>query len=240
MDKKEAILLVEDNIAILEANKRALGKAGYEIYTAETLDEARSALWETPPDAIVLDILLPDGDGLEFIREIRALTTAPVLLLTCLTEKDERLRGLRAGGDDYITKPYDVDELRERVTAFLRRDAMLREAVPPVIALGPLELNITARRAYLNGRDMNLRHKEFDLLYLLVRNKGRQISAKSLYETVWVMPYADSGNAVWAQISRLKKKLAESGGAIRISSVRGGGYRLDAGLDYVLETKTER
>lgn len=227
MSEKANILLVEDNTAILEANTRVLGKAGYEVRAVKTLKKAREALMKSPPDAIVLDILLPDGNGLDFISEIREITTAPVLLLTSLTEKDDRLEGLRAGGDDYITKPYDVEELRERVAAFLRRDVMLRQNMEPTIILGPLTLNLPARRAYLNSVDMTLRNKEFDLLYLLVKNKGRQISAKSLYETAWALPYANSGNAVWAQISRLKKKLEELGDVITISSVRGEGYRLD-------------
>jgi len=225
MNNKAVILLIEDNIAILEANERLLTKAGYQIYLAKTLGEARKALQETPPDLIVLDILMPDGNGLDFIEEIRGITTVPVLLLTSLVEKDARIEGLRTGGDDYITKPYDVEELRERVAAFLRREAMRR--TESSVTLGPLMLNIPARRAYLDGKDMALRNKEFDLLYLFVKNHGSRISARFLYETAWALPYAESGNAVWTQISRLKKKLDESGGLVMISYSRDKGYWLE-------------
>lgn len=227
MENKAVVLLIEDNRDILEANKRIFNKAGHTVHTAETLAEARAALQGTPPDAIVLDILLPDGNGLDFIEEIRAVSVAPVLLLTSLTEPDERLTGLRAGGDDYITKPYSVEELRERVAGFLRCDALLRERRPQAITRGPLTLNLVARRAFLSGEDMVLRPKEYDLLLLLVQNEGKTLATVYLYETVWALPFQNDGGAVWAQLSRLKRKLESGGGAIELCAVRGEGYRLE-------------
>lgn len=224
MESKAVVLLVEDNRDILEANKRIFTKAGYTVHTAETLAGARAALRDTPPDAIVLDIMLPDGNGLDFIEEIRSVSVAPVLLLTSLTEPDERLAGLRAGGDDYITKPYNIEELRERVAGFLRRDEMLRRNPPQSITRGPLTLNLVARRAYLNGEDMALFLKEYDLLLLLLRNEGKTLTSKYLYETAWAMPYHDNGGALWAQLSRLKKKLESCDSVIELTAVRGEGF----------------
>lgn len=224
MDTKAIILLVEDNIAILEANRRILSKAGYKIHAAKTLTEARNALREAPPDAIVLDILLPDGNGLDFIAEIRKMTTAPVLLLTSLTEKEERLEGLRAGGDDYITKPYDMEELRERVAAFLRRDAMLRR-MEPTITLGSLELNVVSSKAFLDNKDLLLTQKEFALLLLLVQNESAVMQANTIYEKVWNQPMLEDTNAIKIAVSRLRKKLERT--EFCIKNLRGEGYRFE-------------
>ena len=224
MDTKAIILLVEDNIAILEANRRILSKAGYKIHAAKTLTEARNALREAPPDAIVLDILLPDGNGLDFIAEIRKMTTAPVLLLTSLTEKEERLEGLRAGGDDYITKPYDMEELRERVAAFLRRDAMLRRTEPSV-TLGSLELNVVSSKAFLDDKDLLLTQKEFALLLLLVQNESAVMQANTIYEKVWNQPMLEDTNAIKIAVSRLRKKLEKT--EFCIKNLRGEGYRFE-------------
>lgn len=218
------ILLVEDNIAILEANKRVLSKAGYTVLTAKTLADARADLQKQTPDTIVLDICLPDGNGLDFISEIRAITAAPVLILTSLSEKDERINGLRAGGDDYITKPYDVDELRERVAAFLRRDTLIRETQPPqsTIICGPLTLDITSSQAFVNGTDLLLAGKEFALLLLFVKNEGVTIKSEELYQKVWKRPMLEDANALKVAVSRLRKKLIDTD--FDIMTVRGEGY----------------
>lgn len=228
MDVKNKILLIEDNKAILEANRRILIRSGYDIYSAETLSEAEDVLMEVSPNLIILDVILPDGSGLDFIKVIREKTTAPILLLTALTDKDNRIKGLRAGGDDYITKPYDLDELRERVAAFLRRDAMLfRPNKDNTISLGNLTLNMTARRAYLNEEDIMLNNREFDLLSLFIKEKGKPLSKQLIYEKIWAMNPDNAGGVVWSQISRLKKKLEKCGDKIKITSIYGQGYKLD-------------
>lgn len=228
MNKRNKILLIEDNKAILEANLRMLIKSGYEVFTARSLSEAEDVLEDIFPDLTILDIILPDGCGLDFIKVIREKTTSPILLLTALTDKDDRIKGLRSGGDDYITKPYDLDELRERVAAFLRRDAMLlREEIENIIILGDLKLNMTARRAYLNDEDIMLNHKEFDLLSLFIKEKGKPLSKKIIYEKVWALNPENAGGVVWSQISRLKKKLEKCSDKIKITSIYGQGYRLD-------------
>lgn len=222
MNEKKVILLVEDNPDILWANHAVFTSMGYAVVTAKRLSEARKSLAETPPDAIVLDILLPDGNGLDFMREIREVTDAPVLMLTALTEKDDRLAGLRAGGDDYIAKPYDIDELAERVNAFLRREKMHRERPARELVKGPLRLDTASDRAYLGGMDLMLAPKEFLLLALLARSEDKILTSQYLYETVWKSPMLDDTQAVKKAVSRLRSKLADSG--FTISVYRGEGY----------------
>ncbi|MDL2274193.1 response regulator transcription factor [Oscillospiraceae bacterium OttesenSCG-928-G22] len=223
----ECILLIEDNESIQEANRRALEREDYKIEVAASLTEARLALARQEPDVIVLDIMLPDGNGLEFLCEIRAHTNAPVLLLTALADKDDRLAGLRAGGDDYIVKPYDLDELRERVAAFLRRKKLYETRAAQKLTRGPLSLDMIAHRAFLNGADMLLAPKEFALLLLLAQNEGKPLSKEYLYEAVWKLPANNDARAVWTHLSVLKKKLAAGmGGRVEIVSERNKGYLL--------------
>ncbi|MDR1603278.1 MAG: response regulator transcription factor [Gracilibacteraceae bacterium] len=224
MNEQKTVLLVEDDERIMVANRRALMSAGYRILEAENLAFARALLAANVPDAIVLDILLPDGNGLEFIRELRRFTAAPVLLVTALDKKDERLAGLRAGGDDYITKPYDLDELRERVAAFIRRGEMYERRVPEKFSLGPLTLDMVAMRAMLSGVDLQLTPKEYALLLILARNEGKPLPKEILYEAAWNAPMLGDGAALWRQISSLKRKLGEC--AVEITTGRREGYML--------------
>ncbi|MGI6153381.1 MAG: response regulator transcription factor [Christensenellaceae bacterium] len=221
-DKKAVVLLVEDNIKILDANERVFLSEGYEVATATSLAQARAALEKVHPDVIVLDIMLPDGSGLDYIAEIRQKTTAPVLLLTALGDKDDLLYGLRAGGDDYIAKPYDIDELVARAGAAIRRDRMIRRAPAQAYERGPLRMDTISGQAFLSGEDMLLTQKEFALLLLMAQNSGRMIPAEELYECVWNQPMAGNDHSVKNAIYRLRKKLAGSGLSIRAE--RGAGY----------------
>lgn len=224
MSKLKTVLLVEDDSRIMAANRRTLETVGYLILEAPDLKVARTLLIAHRPDVIVLDILLPDGSGLDFIAEIRALTTAPILLLTALGKKDERLCGLRAGADDYITKPYDLDEFRERVSAFMRRAQLYEQHFPDQLTLGPLTLDMMRQRAYLSGIDLQLTPKEYALLLILARNVGVPIPKEDLYEAAWNMPMLGNSSALWRQISALKRKLGVSG--VEITTERGEGYLL--------------
>lgn len=224
---KATILVVEDNTQMLEANARILIKAGYNVLKAETLATAWENLQKHAPDAVVLDILLPDGNGLDFIQKIRKISDVPVLLVTSLGSKDERLKGLKAGGDDYIVKPFDLEELAARVNAFLRREAMHREKPVCDITKGSLKLDTVANRAYLLGEDMQLTPKEFSMLLFLVQNEGKTISTKKLYEDVWRMPMAGDGHPIKNTVYRLRKKLEAGKSSYVITSTRGEGYRFE-------------
>ena len=214
------VLLVEDNEEIMRGNRRLFELEGYETACARTLAEARASIGAYRPDAIVLDIMLPDGSGLDFMRELREKESAgiPILLLTGLTAKEDILRGLKSGGDDYLTKPYDFDELLARVQALLRRAAR----VPEVIAKGRLTLDVTAGAASLEGRDILLTQKEFALLLIFVQNEGRFVKGEYLYEKVWKSAMSNDSNALKTTINRLRPKLQGSGYCIVWS--RGEGY----------------
>lgn len=212
------ILLVEDNEQIMHGNERMLKRRGYEVVTALTLTEARSAIQAQMPDLFVLDIMLPDGSGLDFMVELRKYSQVPVLLLTGLTTPEDIVRGLTAGGDDYLPKPYDFGVLLARVEALLRR----AEQVPECIHKGRICLDITADVATLDGVDLLLSQKEFALLIIFVQNEERFISAEYLYEKVWKQPMVGNSNTLKTTINRLRDKIKSSG--YRIAWSRGEGY----------------
>lgn len=223
------ILLVEDDPNILRTNRRILEREGYVVLCAATLREARALLRENTPDVLVLDIRLPDGSGLSFCEEIRPTTSAPVLFLTALNEKNEIIEGLVVGGNDYITKPYDVDELLARVNAQLRLVQMNRREAEKakIMKRGPLTLDIVALRALLNGVDMQLSAREFSVLLYLLKNEGKTLSAAEIYKGAWDQPMAGNPSALWKCMSRLKNKLATSDGEIALINFRNKGYLLE-------------
>jgi DNA-binding response OmpR family regulator len=215
---------VEDNLKLLSLNSRILEGAGPRALTARNLAEARAHLKSAAPDVVVLDIMLPDGNGLDFLAELRGVCAAPVLFLTAKTEKEDKLAGLRAGGSDYITKPYDIDELRERVSAFLR---LIRDKGKPPdrIAFGSLTLDLISNQAFADGRDILLTQKEFALLLFLAQRENEVFSAEHLYEKVWNASAAGDARAVKYQLSNLRKKLEGSG--YTVAAERGEGYRFE-------------
>ncbi|WP_080797242.1 response regulator transcription factor [Arabiibacter massiliensis] len=221
------VLLVEDDESVLRTNRRVLEHAGYAVQCAATLEEAWRFLGEQPPDVIVLDILMPDGSGIDFCEKARPLTPAPVLFLTALDERSEVLEGLRAGGSDYITKPYDVDELVARVDAQLSLARMNRVAQSRTLVRGPLVCDLVAHRAYLGGRDLLLTSKEFALLLVLARKPGCTLSPEHLYATVWNQPLVSGAATLRRHLSSLRRKLEEAGGGCTVEAVYGKGYRFE-------------
>ena len=223
--KKATILIVEDDDNIMNANRAALELEGYCVLEADTLKKSRTMVEELSPDLIILDILLPDGNGLSYCEELRGENGIRILFLSALNTKEDVLAGLRAGGDDYIAKPYDMDELILRVDALLRRGKMIGREEPPHI-LGKLVLNPVSRRALLDGRDILLRPKEFALLSILADSPGKIISATELYEKVWGMDTSGDTRTVKEHISRIRSKLGGESG-FSIVSDRSEGYHLE-------------
>lgn len=221
---KATILIVEDDHDILSANLAALELEGYDVFTADSLSKARTVTEECLPDLIILDILLPDGDGLSYCEELRGKSGVRILFLSALSTKEDILTGLRTGGDDYITKPYDMDELLLRAEALLRRGKLIGREEHPVRMYG-LELDFVSRRALLYGRDILLKPKEFALLAVLSNEPGRIVPVEELYEKVWGMDMAGDGRAVKEHISRIRSKLGKEY-EFSIVSERGKGYRL--------------
>lgn len=229
MKETDTILLVEDDKNIQRTNRRILEREGFAVLCARTLGEAEVILQKHKPDALVLDIMLPDGNGLAFCESIRPHTPVPVLFLTALDEKNEIIEGLVAGGNDYITKPYDVDEFVARIKAQLRLARMNQMASEKVKTLirGPLKLDIVTLRAYLNGENMMLSAREFSVLMFLLKNEGKTLSAEAIYEGAWDQPMAGNASALWKCISRLKNKLASCEENISLMNFRNKGYMLE-------------
>lgn len=217
----QTILMIEDNPDIMKIN-RAVFKQRYRVLEAVTLKEGREILERETPDLIILDIMLPDGSGLEYCEEIRSTLTVPLLFLTALGENQQIVEGLKRGGDDYLTKPYDLDVLSARVEVLLRRhNAQLEEQV---LRAGTLEISKLPHVAKVEGRDLLLTPRELSLLELLLRQRGQFISTRELYELVWGMEAVDV-SPVKQHIHNIRRKLGESA-PVAIEAQQGKGYRL--------------
>lgn len=219
------ILLVEDDPQVLLENQRRLAAEGYRITAATTIAGVRKLLTGNPPDLAVLDILLPDGSGLELCQELRAITSVPILFLTNLNDRRQVVEGLRAGGDDYLAKPYHMEELLARVEALLRRTELMRSTANS-LELGGLHLDIIRQCAYWQGRDLFLKPKEFQLLALLIKHRNRFSTTEELYAGVWGQAAVDP-RPVITHISSLRLKLKKAGCPVDVENVRFRGYRMD-------------
>lgn len=220
------VLLVEDNIHIMKINSDTLSDAGYRVVEATTLSEARHILETEELDSIVLDILLPDGDGRDFCKELREQygIDAPILFLTALKEMPDMEKGYEAGGTDYLTKPFDLDHLVMKVTAQINQYERTKSGGAE-FCTGGLRLDFTARRAYLDGEDLLLKTKEFTLLELLIKKQGRYIAAEELYRRVWDMEPEGDLRTVKEHVYRIRRKLGDHA-PVSIESERGKGYRM--------------
>ncbi len=214
------ILLIEDDPVILKTNCKALELQGYSVLCAGTLARGHTLLERNSPNLIVLDILLPDGSGLDYCEELRNKSSVPILFLSALGTSKDVVAGLQAGGNCYLSKPYDMDVLLAQVEAMLRHGNHADSA----LIFGELTLDMISRRASVDGRDLLARPREFALLEVLVRNRGCFVNQKELYQAVWGMDSAEDTRTVKEHISRLRRKLA--GCAVRIESERGKGYRI--------------
>ena len=225
MDRR-TVLLVEDNKKLNEINRRALENKGYEVLTAFTLAQARERLVSCTPDVILLDVMLPDGNGFQFCREIRGATDAHIIFLTSRAEEAEQLRGLEFGGDDYITKPFKLEMLIGRVQSVMRRRGMT-ETPSAALAKGNLRLDALSGRAFINETDILLQPKEFAVLNFFFQNEGKTVSAEAIYESVWGQPMGDDKSAVIKRVHSLRSKLTEGNCDFEISNVYGKGYRFE-------------
>ena len=202
------VLLIEDSKKLNETNRRALQLEGYDVLTALTLREARECLAGHRPEVILLDVFLPDGNGIDFCGEIRRDTDAHILFLTSLLEHEDRIRGLDTGGDDYITKPYKLSEMLSRVRAAIRRrDIDAAKSSARTFTLGSLALDTLTGKVLFGGVDVPLKTKEFAVLRLLAENNGRLFTAEEIYKTVWGLDANGDTRTVKVHISALRKKL---------------------------------
>jgi two-component system KDP operon response regulator KdpE len=204
------VLVVDDELQILRALRVVLREAGFEVVAAQTVAEAldlaagRSAVGR-PPQAAIVDLVLPDGDGVELTRRLREWSEMPILVLSAVGEEEQKVRALEAGADDYITKPFGARELVARLQAALRRAD--RGSEEPSIVVEGLEVDLAARAVLREGKPVHLTPIEFDLLRVLVRNRGRLLTHRALLAEVWGPGYVDDIQPLRTHIGRLRAKI---------------------------------
>ena len=213
------ILCVEDELDVLDNNRKAFEDAGYAVLIASNLEQTRELLKKQTPDAIVLDIMLPDGLGLDFLSEIRGQgSKVPVIILTAWDKPYDVARGLKLGANDYLSKPFAYEELLARVENMFRNV----EQMPERFAYGKLSFTVVSGQVFMDGADLGLTPKEYALLLLFAQNPLKIMNAEELYQKVWSAPLAGDKNTLQATISALRKKIGLSGHDINM--VRGKGY----------------
>jgi two-component system KDP operon response regulator KdpE len=225
----ERILVVDDDRALLRVLSIGLVARGYEVVTARTgLDGVVQASLHQP-DVIVLDLSLPDLDGVEVAGRIREFTEAPILVLSALGSEDRKVEALDRGADDYVTKPFGMAELEARLRVLLRRSRSAELASPVEIRVGPLVCNLVHRMATLDGEPMRLTSKEFDLLAFLARHAGKVCTHQMILREVWGATYSSEAHYLRVYAHRLRKKLGVHGAMLVTHA--GIGYELSASDD---------
>ena len=225
MSAARRILVCDDEPQIMRALKVVLREAGFEAIPAETGEEALDRAAVRPPDAAIIDLVLPDIDGIEVCRRLREWSEMPILVLSAVGEEEEKVRALEAGADDYVTKPFGARELVARLQAALRRAGSGPDE--PAIRVDGLEVDLSARTVRVDGSDVHLTPIEFDLLRTLARNRGRLMTHRSLLVEVWGPQYASDTQILRTHIANLRRKIEPAGEGPRyIRTDPGVGYRL--------------
>lgn len=223
------ILCVEDDPMTAEYIAKGLGDAGFDVDIADDGDRGLAQASEGHYDAIVLDRMLPGMDGISIVTALRSSgVTTPVVMLSALASLDERVRGLRAGSDDYLTKPFALSELLARIDAVQRRSNPVSEVQPTKLSFDDLEVDLIARKVTRGGRRIELQPREFSLLEFLLRHQGQVVTRTMLLERVWDYHFDPGTNVIDVHVSRLRKKLDDDSHRPLLHTVRGAGYRLGA------------
>ena len=223
MNARRRVLVCDDEPQILRALRVILRDAGFEVDPAATAAEALDHAAVRAPHAAIIDLVLPDGDGVEVCRQLRAWTTIPIIVLSAAGEEEQKVRALEAGADDYVTKPFGPRELVARLQAALRRAAPAPDE--PVLRADGLEIDVAAHRVLRDGAEVHLTPIEFELLSVLARNRGRLMTHRALLTEVWGIAYADDTATLRTHIANLRRKIEPPGGERRY-------IRTDAGVGY--------
>jgi len=219
------LLIVEDNEELAELLAKGLQTAGYEADILSTVEQARSVLQATFYAALILDLGLPDGDGLELLHEIRhRRNPIPVLVLTARGGLHDRVQGLRSGADDYLVKPFALEELIARLEAQLRRPGQL---LGSSLRIANLEFDTQNRQVSIDERPQPLSARETAVLELLLRSKGRVVSKKQVQEHIYGHSGELASNAIEVNVHRLRKQLSDRGAKVRVYTIRGVGYMIE-------------
>jgi DNA-binding response OmpR family regulator len=219
------VLVVEDEPNIAEFIRRGLTYKGYEVDVAHTGEDALDLAWERPVDLVILDLMLPGMDGIEVCRRLRAAGDVAIIVLTARDKVDDKVEGLEAGADDYVTKPFAFDELLARVRAALRPRSPAKEEV---LKVGDLVIMSASREVRRGDREVRLTAREYDLLEFLARHANTVVSKETIFEKVWGYDFEAESDALKVYISYLRRKLNGEGETDMIHAVRGVGYILKA------------
>jgi two-component system KDP operon response regulator KdpE len=220
------VLVVDDEPQILRALQTTLRGAGYEVDTAATADAALTTAAVKPPEAVILDLVLPDRSGIEVCRELRGWTAVPILILSAVGEERQKVAALDAGADDYVTKPFGVDELLARLRAALRRAQPSRE---PVITVGELTIDLEKHAVLREGEPIKVTPTEFDLLRFFAENEGKLLTHRMILREVWGPAYQIESHYLHVYVSQLRRKIEPDPTRPRyILTEPGAGYRFVA------------
>jgi two-component system KDP operon response regulator KdpE len=217
------VLVCDDELQILRALRVVLGDAGFEVTATATAKEALDAAAVHPPHAAIIDLVLPDGDGVEVCARLREWSSMPILVLSAIGEEAEKIRALDAGADDYVTKPFTPGELIARLNAVLRRAGL--GASEPVIAAGGLEIDVAAHQVRRDGEPVHLTKTEFELLRVLAANRGRLMTHRALLVEVWGPGYEFDKQVLRVHIANLRRKIERPRAEQLIHTDPGVGYR---------------
>jgi two-component system KDP operon response regulator KdpE len=221
---KQRVLVIDDEPQFLRALSTNLRGAGYDVDTAATAADALAAAPLRPPDAVILDLLLPDGSGRDVCRELRTWTKAPIILVSAVGDDDEKIAALDAGADDYVTKPFAIGELLARLRAVLRRAGSPEQ---PVVDVGPIRVDLEKSSVTVEGELVHLTPHEFKILRLLALNEGKLLTHRMILREVWGPSYGDESNYLHVYVSQLRRKLEPDPARPRfLVTEPGAGYRL--------------
>jgi DNA-binding response OmpR family regulator len=220
------LLIVEDDVRIRTALSRALGERGHAVTSAHTGMSGLQQVMDARPDLVVLDLGLPDVDGAELLKMIRAVSQAPVIVATARDEDSAVVEALNAGADDYVVKPFSAEQLDARIRAVLRRIGT-DQIVGQTLTVGELIIDVGAREVWLSGKSVELSPKEFDLLAYLADRRGKVVTKRELLTEVWQQPYGGADKTVDVHLSWLRRKLGETAQEPRyLHTVRGVGVKV--------------
>ena len=220
------VLVVDDEPQILRGLKVVLRSAGFQVAQAATKREALDAIAVRPPDVIILDLVLPDGNGVEVCEEVRRWSTLPIIVLSAVGDEREKVRALDAGADDYVTKPFGTDELTARIRAVLRRRDT-GDGADPIVRVGEVTIDVAARRVTREGAEVHLTPIEFDLLRVLAVHRGKLVTHRRLLREVWGPGYGEETHYLRVHVAHIRRKLERDPARPEILLTDAGvGYRL--------------
>jgi two-component system KDP operon response regulator KdpE len=220
------VLVCDDELQILRALKVVLREAGFEVTAVATAAEALDQASVSAPDAAIIDLVLPDGDGVDVCAQLRSWSEIPIIVLSAVGDEEQKVRALEAGADDYVTKPFGPKELVARLRAAMRRAPGSEEK--PVVEFGGLRIDLAAHTVRRDGQEVHLTPTEFELLRTLVRNRGRLMTHRALLSEVWGPAWSDDTATLRTHIANLRRKVETPSGLKLIRTDPGIGYRIDS------------